>query len=112
MADAPSLHISAATLLELCIVADHRDVTQLTRARIDQFVDLLGMTVEPFDEAQYLVARDGHANYSSKRKGLNFGDCFAYALAKTLRATLIYEGQDFANTDVQRGAVDRDEAQS
>jgi ribonuclease VapC len=34
------------------------------------------------------------------RAGLNYGDCFAYALCKVSGAALLYKGQDFAHTDI------------
>jgi ribonuclease VapC len=55
------------------------------------------------DQEQAHVARDAFARYGKGRAaaGLNFGDCFAYALAKTMDRPLLYKGADFAQTDVR-----------
>lgn len=60
--------------------------------------------VEPFDRAQAAFAfaayrRYGKGNHPAR---LNFADCAAYALAKSLDAPLLFKGEDFAHTDVRR----------
>jgi ribonuclease VapC len=52
------------------------------------------------------MAADAFARYGKGRHpaGLNFGDCFAYALARSLNAPLLFKGEDFARTDVLRAA--------
>lgn len=63
-----------------------------------------GMTVVAFDETQAELAREGFRRYGKGRHpaGLNFGDCFAYALAKALDAPLLYKGADFDKTDLRQ----------
>lgn len=62
-----------------------------------------GMVVVALDRAMAELARDGFRRYGKGRHsaGLNFGDCFAYALAKALDAPLLFKGEDFAKTDVK-----------
>ena len=54
------------------------------------------------DSAQAHVARDAFARFGKGRApaGLNFGDCFAYALATVTDRPLLFKGADFARTDV------------
>ena len=56
----------------------------------------------PVDDEQAYVARDAFRHYGKGRHpaGLNLGDCFAYALAKTLREPLLFKGVDFSHTDI------------
>jgi ribonuclease VapC len=64
-----------------------------------------GLLVVAFDEIQAELAREGFRRYGKGRHpaGLNFGDCFAYALAKALDAPLLYKGTDFGKTDIRIG---------
>lgn len=61
----------------------------------------LQIVTVPFDELQYTYARDAFLTYRTGRHGLNFGDCFSYALAKSRDLPLLYKGQDFSATDVR-----------
>jgi ribonuclease VapC len=97
--------ISAGTLLELTIVLR----TYSAQSRIiadewlEQFLASGQFVVHAVSEEQVTIARDAHRRYG-KGMGhpaqLNFGDCFSYALAKSLDAPLLYKGADFAKTDV------------
>ena len=65
-------------------------------------VDRLGLAVEPFTPAQAEIAASAYARYGKGSKhpaGLNFGDCFSYALAKASGLPLLFKGEDFARTD-------------
>ena len=56
------------------------------------------------DEKQMRIARQAYRDFgkgSGHPARLNFGDCFAYALAKALDEPLLYKGADFGKTDVQ-----------
>ena len=66
-------------------------------------LQLLGLSVAPADPAQAEGAREAFSRYGRKRHpaALNLGDCFAYALAKSLAAPLLYKGDDFAKTDIR-----------
>jgi ribonuclease VapC len=61
------------------------------------------LTVVPFTGAQARLARDAYRRYGKGRDkaGLNFGDCIAYAVAKSEGAALLFKGNDFALTDIE-----------
>jgi ribonuclease VapC len=93
--------ISAATLLESSIVMHRRSGDR----GIEDLDDLLlsaGVRVAAVDVAQVHAARDAWLRYGKGRSpaGLNFGDCFSYALAQATGRPLLYKGDDFARTDV------------
>jgi ribonuclease VapC len=94
--------MSAATLLETSIVLRTHDRRKLSEDDLDDFVT---DTIEVMDvtAAQVDLARRAHSKFG-KGTGhparLNFGDCFSYALAKSLAAPLLYKGGDFAKTDI------------
>ena len=69
----------------------------------DEFCRDTGLVFEPVTEAQARIARDAYRDFgkgSGHPAQLNFGDCFAYALAKETREPLLFKGQDFSRTDV------------
>jgi len=95
----PELAISAATLAEALVVATRRGIGPA----MDELVRDLAMETVPVTEAE---ARRVSAAYSRwgrgvHKAGLNFGDCFAYALAKQRQWPLLFVGNDFARTDLQ-----------
>jgi len=98
--------ISAATLLETHVVIRRRRPDRLPV--IDLTLTSFRAAVAPVTAAQIARARTAYDRYG---KGLghpaqlNFGDCFAYALATSLDAPLLYKGGDFARTDVRAAAV-------
>ena len=62
------------------------------------------LKVVPVDEAQARIAREAYRDFgkgSGHKARLNFGDCFAYALAKAMNEPLLYKGTDFSQTDVR-----------
>lgn len=71
---------------------------------IDRLVGLYGIEQVPVDAGQVALAREGMLAYGKGRgeapSALNFGDLFAYALARQLRLPLLFKGNDFAATDV------------
>jgi ribonuclease VapC len=96
--------ISAGSLIETLRVVLRR---RGERARVEVY-DLLSafqVRVEPVDEAQVVLAEDGHLRFGKGRGRapavLNFGDLFAYALARHLNAPLLFKGNDFAQTDIK-----------
>jgi len=95
--------ISAASYLEAAIVAD-RLPNSPDAATFDDLMEQLNIIVEPLTPRQAAIAREAYGRYG---KGighparLNFGDCFAYALAKNFDEPLLFVGQDFAHTDVR-----------
>jgi ribonuclease VapC len=98
----PQPVISAGTLLESATVAEARKGPAGGR-QLDHLLQTLGVTTVPVDSDQVAAARAGFRKYGKgrHRAGLNFGDCFAYGLAVTLDAPLLFKGTDFAKTDVR-----------
>jgi len=95
--------ISAATLFEAGIIADRSRDPAVGR-RFDEICSEIGFAVIPFDHAQGRMARQAYRDFgkgSGHPARLNFGDCFAYALAKTLDEPLLYKGTNFGKTDVK-----------
>ncbi|MFQ6186133.1 type II toxin-antitoxin system VapC family toxin [Sinorhizobium meliloti] len=75
-------------------------------ADLDAFLSDFGIAIAPIDDNLARAAMRARLDYGKgfgTRGGLNFGDCFAYALAKRHSAPLLYVGDDFALTDVQSG---------
>jgi len=98
-----SVKISAATYLEASIVVD-RYRNPLLRSRFDSIIEETGIVVEPFSAEQAGIARQAYRDYgkgSGHRANLNFGDCFAYALARVKREPLLFKGDDFVHTDLR-----------
>jgi ribonuclease VapC len=98
---APSCRISAATLVEASIVFEARHGADGVR-ELDLFVAAAAIQIVPVDAEQALAARDAFRRYGKGRHaaGLNFGDCFSYALAQVLGEPLLFKGTDFPRTDV------------
>lgn len=95
--------ISAANLLETWMVIDRRGVPEALPILADTIMRA-ALDVEPVTVAQVEIARQAWARYgkgSGHPAQLNFGDCFAYALAKHLDEPLLFVGNDFVHTDVQ-----------
>lgn len=93
--------MSAGTYLECAILAEGRGFGG--RLVLDEWLAARQIEVLPVDRDLAQVAADAFALYGRGRHpaGLNYGDCFAYALAKSLRAPLLYKGGDFALTDIE-----------
>jgi ribonuclease VapC len=91
------LLISAGTLTEALIVAQARDRGE----DLQRILDGLGFEIVPVDGATARRAAAAHARWGRGASGLNFGDCFAYDVAKQNRCPLLYVGRDFAKTDVK-----------
>ena len=91
--------ISAATLFE-CSMVQARFARGLQN--LDEFLLATHIRVAAVDVVQAHAARDAWLHYGKGRSpaGLNFGDCFSYALAKTTGRPLLFKGADFALTDV------------
>jgi ribonuclease VapC len=72
---------------------------------LDDFVADVGLEIEPVTARQVGVARQAYRPYGrgNHPAALNFGDCSAYALAKTTGLPLLFKGDDFAQTDVTLG---------
>ena len=94
--------ISAASYLETAVVIDaSRD--PVASRRYDELVDTAELRVEPVTHDQARIARDAYRDFgkgSGHKASLNFGDCFAYALAKSTGEPLLFKGNDFGHTDI------------
>jgi len=90
--------ISAGTLAEALIVAGRRNVGGEMAALVED----LGLTVVAVSSAASRRVAGAYARWGRgvHPAGLNFGDCFAYALAEEHRCPLLYVGEDFAQTDL------------
>ena len=94
--------ISAASVLETGIVLEARKGEAAGR-EFDLFVVRANLEIVPVDADQVDVARSAWRKYGKGRHpaGLNFGDCFAYALAKVAGEPLLAKGGDFTLTDLE-----------
>ena len=101
IADADPPLISAATLVEVGIVMFNRHGPKAARM-VDEFVEQAGFQVESVSARHAQLARDAYAAYgkAAKGAGLNYGDCFSYALAKATGLPLLFKGRDFLRTDL------------
>ncbi len=96
--------LSAANFLETAVVIDgSRD--PIASRSFDQLLRDANILIEPVTEPQARIARDAYRDFgkgSGHAAQLNFGDCFAYALAKITGEPLLFKGNDFIHTDVVR----------
>ena len=101
-----SCAVCTVSVMEISIVA--RTLRSLeadaTERWLDSFIDEMGIRVQSADDKVLSLARQAHLAFG-KGTGhpaqLNFGDCFSYALARSLNAPLLYKGADFARTDIR-----------
>jgi ribonuclease VapC len=93
--------ISAATVVEAGLVIEARYGPGGGR-ELDLLIAKAGLSTEAVTAEQADVARDAWRRYGKGRHsaGLNFGDCFSYALAKVTGEPLLYKGDDFTHTDI------------
>jgi ribonuclease VapC len=93
--------MSAATYVELVNVVDRKAGAGLLEAA-DEVLQIAKIEIVPFTLEQARWARHARLTFGVGRHpaNLNFGDCFAYALAKSTGEPLLYKGNDFAHTDV------------
>ena len=99
--DADRCLISTGTFLELSIVIERQTGPEVAR-QCDMFFRRAGIVIEPFTVEQAHIARQAFHDFGRGRHpaGLNFGDCFAYALTKTSGEPLLFKGEDFKRTDI------------
>lgn len=102
LSTATDRRLSAASYAEFQIVALRRmreGALEFARDMIDEF----RIEVVPVTPAHAELAADAYARFGKGRHpaALNFGDCFAYALARALDAPLLFKGTDFPRTDIQ-----------
>ena len=102
MMDSEELEISAGTLLEARIVAWRRNV----EADLEALLSALSPTVVPFDTELSNLAFEAYRSFGPPHPArLNFGDCFSYATARSRGKPLLFQGDDFSQTELgQPGA--------
>lgn len=101
LAQAETRRISAGSYLEAGIVADR---SPISAGRLDPILAELAIEIEPVTAAQARIGREAYRTYgrgSGHPAKLNFGDCFAYALAREKDEPLLYKGTDFGLTDIR-----------
>ena len=98
---AASCVMSVANYVEVSIVVESRHGAEGLR-ELDRFVDRAGIELVGVDVGQGKIARDAFSRFGKGRHpaALNFGDCFAYALARMLAQPLLFKGDDFSKTDL------------
>jgi ribonuclease VapC len=104
IAGAEHRRISAANYLEAAIVIDGSR-NPIASRRFDDLLREAEIVIEPVTEEQAKVAREAYRDFgrgSGHPAKLNFGDCFAYALAKTSGEPLLFQGDDFVHTGIAR----------
>ena len=101
IAEADTPLISAATLLELHIVMLNRRGASAVQI-VDRLIQDAAFQIENFTAQHLELAREAYARYGKGKNvaGLNYGDCFSYALAKATGLPLLFKGQDFSKTDL------------
>jgi ribonuclease VapC len=94
--------ISAATLLETSIVIEAR-FGEAGGRELDLLLHKAQIEIEPFDQEQTEIAGEAYRTYGKGRHpaGLNYGDCFSYALSVVRGEPLLYKGDDFSKTDIK-----------
>jgi ribonuclease VapC len=107
MLESMSCRMSVANWLEATMVVDRRG----SREAISRFEDFLHdaqIELMPVSVSQATIARMAWRSFGRgvHRAKLNYGDCFAYALAKETREPLLFKGNDFAQTDIEPALKD------
>jgi ribonuclease VapC len=95
--------ISVANQVELAMVVESQLGPDGAR-QADAFLRRAGVVIEPVTLEQGDLARQAFLDFGKGRHkaGLNFGDCFAYALSRATGEALLFKGDDFALTDIRR----------
>jgi ribonuclease VapC len=96
--------MSAAALLETSIVLGGLE-PPIPQDDLDAFITSFGIQITSVTESQARIARLAHrrygrGNHNDSKAKLNFGDCFAYALAREKNEPLLFVGDDFTHTDI------------
>ncbi len=98
--NAEARSMSAGNYLEAVMVLEGRRLG--SRQDLDEWLTLRRVGIVAVDLPLARLAADAFVRYGKGRHpaGLNYGDCFAYALARQLGAPLLFKGGDFAQTDI------------
>jgi ribonuclease VapC len=95
--------LSSASLVEVGIVL-RRAATAQRQAAFDEMLRLFTIRIEPVTEEQAWLALDAYDRFgkgTGHPAGLNYGDCFSYALARQTGEALLFKGDDFIRTDLE-----------
>jgi ribonuclease VapC len=95
--------LAAASLVEVGIVL-RREAAAKRREAFEELLRLFTVQIEPVSEAQAYLALDAYDRFgkgTGHPAGLNYGDCFSYALAKQSGEPLLFKGNDFTHTDLE-----------
>lgn len=95
--------VSAANYVEAAAVIEGNRNPIASRL-FDDFFQEANFTIEPVTTEQARIAREAYRDFgkgSGHPAALNFGDCFAYALAKVMREPILFNGHDFTHTDLR-----------
>jgi ribonuclease VapC len=103
--EADHVRVGSPTLVETTLVLAGRRSSLPAAETVEALVKELGVTVVPFGEREWLNAVDAFLRFGRGRHtaGLNFGDCLAYGTAAAANDTLLFVGNDFAQTDIPPG---------
>ncbi|OQK18509.1 hypothetical protein AU255_12055 [Methyloprofundus sedimenti] len=101
--EADSIYISAVSIVESSMVIEYKK-GEPGAAQYDELLKTIIPTIIAFDAQQALLARTAWKKYGKGRHPakLNFGDCCSYATAKHLNQPLLFQGNDFSQTDIER----------
>ncbi len=101
IATAAVCSMSVANFLEAAIVIDAKGDAEASR-QLDYFMRRAKIEIATVTLEQVQIARQAYRNFGRGRHkaSLNFGDCFAYALAKETGELLLFKGNDFVHTDI------------
>ena len=102
LAASDTRRLSAAWLLETAIVIESRH-GPAGGQKLDELIHAAQIQIEPVTAEQVTAARLAYRTYGKGRHpaGLNYGDCFSYALAKISGEPLLFKGEDFSRTDIE-----------
>lgn len=94
--------LSTASFLEASMILESRHGADGVRD-LDHFIARAQISLVPVNAEQAHLARDGFRRYGKGRHsaGLNFGDCFSYALSRSIDQPLLFKGDDFPQSDVE-----------
>ncbi|MFY9742026.1 MAG: type II toxin-antitoxin system VapC family toxin [Candidatus Sulfotelmatobacter sp.] len=94
--------VSAVSYVEAAVVIDSGR-SPVSSRRFDDFFSQAKIVIESVSPEQAKIAREAYRDFGKgrHRAGLNFGDCFAYALAKEKGKPLLFKGDDFCHTDIE-----------
>jgi ribonuclease VapC len=100
--DAGEVRMSAANWLEVAMIVEEKG-GRLASLRLDEFLRVAAIEIAPVSVEQAVAARTAWRYFGRHKHSarLDFGDCFAYALAKTTGETLLFTGEEFSRTDIE-----------